>query len=43
MPNVSTVVRFIGTVLLVMIGIYAIKWATKKVNIPIVSKIAEEV
>lgn len=43
MPNVNSLIRFFAMVLLVMIGIYAVKWASRKWNIPLISKVAEEV
>jgi hypothetical protein len=43
MPNVSTIGKFIVTVLLVMIAIYGIKLAAKKFNIPVISTVAEGV
>lgn len=41
--NAKSLVKFFAMVLLVMVGIYIIKFAAKKVNIPVISNIAEEV
>jgi hypothetical protein len=35
--------KFFAMILLVMLGIYGVKMLTKKVNIPVVSAIAEQV
>jgi hypothetical protein len=39
----KAILKFFGMILLVMVGIYGVKMLTKKVNIPVVSAIAEQV
>lgn len=43
MPSLNSIGKFFVMVVLVMIGIYAVKMATKKFNIPVLSTVAEEV
>lgn len=43
MPNANSLVKFFVMVLLVMLGIFAVKFAAKKFNIPVLSTVAEGV
>jgi hypothetical protein len=39
----KAILKFFAMILLVMVGIYGVKMIAKKVNIPVVSAIAEQV
>ena len=41
--SINGIVKFFLSIILVMVGIYAVKWATAKWNIPVLSTIAKEV
>ena len=41
MPNFKGIGSYVIMILLIMVGIFAVKWAAKKWNIPVVSTIAE--
>lgn len=43
MLNLKSVGSYVIMILLVMVGIFAVKWAAKKWNIPVVSTVAEGV
>jgi len=43
MPSINQVGKFFAMVVLVMLGIYAVKVAAKKFQIPVISAVAEEV
>lgn len=43
MLNAQGILKFVVMVLLVMIGIFAVKFVAKKYNIPVVSTVAEGV
>ena len=38
-----TIIKFIGTILIVMLGIYGVKMVAGKYNIPVISNIAGQV
>jgi hypothetical protein len=43
MVNMKGIGSYVIMILLVMVGIFAVKWAAKKWNIPVVSTVAEGV
>jgi len=43
MINAKSITSYVVMILLVMVGIFAVKWAAKKWNIPVVSAVAEGV
>ena len=43
MLKLKSVGSYVIMILLVMVGIFAVKWAAKKWNIPVVSTVAEGV
>ena len=43
MVNFKGIGSYVVMILLVMVGIFAVKWAAKKWNIPVVSAVAEGV